>query len=319
MVISMDEPLSPPAENTWMPLPSNLRKPGSSGLLSIRRATLWSLVLEARQIPHRTEPYSFGWRLLVPAERFDAALSELQTFEREYRDWPPPLPLADASDHRLSKLAVLILLATFHNVTYLQIDLLGHSPVDWFTLGNAHARLILDGQWWRTITALTLHTGWPHLLGNLAIGGIFLVRLCQILGAGLAWSLVLASGALGNLFNAWLQHPEHRAVGASTAVFAALGLVAAINLVRYRHPLRRRLLLPIAAALALLAFLGSEGERTDLGAHLFGTLVGVLVGLLTGFLLGKFGRPGRRLDLLLALTAAGMVIGAWYAALAWNG
>jgi rhomboid protease GluP len=315
----MEEPDQLPADIDWLPLPRDPRQPGGAILLSSRRATLWALVLESRQIPHRSERHSFGWRLLVPAERFDAALWELQTFERENHDWPPPLPAIDGSDHRLSTLAVLILLATFHNLTYLQIDLLGHSPVDWFTLGNAHAGLILEGQWWRTITALTLHTGWPHLLGNLAIGGIFLVRLCWILGAGSAWCLMLVSGALGNLLNAWLQHPDHRAVGASTAVFAALGLVAAINLVRYRHPFRRRLLLPIAAALALLAFLGSEGERTDLGAHLFGMLVGVLVGLLTGFLLGNFGQPGRKLDLLLALTAAGMVVGAWYLALANGG
>jgi rhomboid protease GluP len=95
--------------------------------------------------------------------------------------------------------------------------------------------------------------------------------------------------------------------------------VAAINLVRYRHPLRRRLLLPIAAALALLAFLGTEGERTDVGAHLFGFLAGALLGLLTGYLLGKFGRPGRKSDLLLALAAAGMVVGSWYAALVLGG
>jgi rhomboid protease GluP len=308
-----------PADLDWLPLPRDLRKPGASVLLSDRRVTLWSLVLESRQIPHRSERHGFGWHLLVPAERFDAALWELQTFERENRDWPPPLPIGAASDHRLSTMAVLILLATFHNVTHLDIDLLGHHPVDWLTLGNAHAGKILDGQWWRTITALTLHTGWPHLLGNLAIGGIFLIRLCQILGAGLTWCLVLASGAFGNLFNAWLQHPEHRAVGASTAVFGALGLVAAINLVRYRHPLRRRLLLPIAAALALLAFLGTEGERTDVGAHLFGFLAGALLGLLTGYLLGKFGRPGRKSDLLLALAAAGMVVGSWYAALVLGG
>jgi membrane associated rhomboid family serine protease len=311
----MEESSSPPAEDNWKPLPRDLHKPGASVLLSSHRAALWSLVLESRQVPHRRERHSFGWRLLVAADRFDAALWELQTFEKENRGWPPTLPAGDTSDHRLSTLTVLILLATFHNLTYLQIDFLGHSPVDWFTRGNAHAGLIMQGQWWRTVTALTLHTGWPHLLGNLAIGGIFLVRLCQIVGPGLAWFLVLTSGALGNLVNAWLQHPDHRAVGASTAVFSALGIIAAINLVRFRHPLRRRLLLPIAAALGLLAFLGSEGEQTDLGAHLFGTLIGLGLGLLTGFLHGRFGRRGRMFDLFPALAAGALVAGAWYAAL----
>jgi membrane associated rhomboid family serine protease len=242
--------------------------------------------------------------LLVPDDRFEAAREELRRFEAENRNWPPPLPpQAPFTDNRLATVSVLLLLATFHNLTLLDLNLLGHRPVDWITLGNAHADLILAGQWWRPVTALTLHAGWLHLLSNLTLGGIFMVRLCRDLGSGLAWSLLLAAGFLGNLANACLQQPDHRAVGASTAVFGAVGLLAALSLVNFRNQLRRRWPLPVAAALGLLALLGSEGEHTDLGAHLFGFSFGIFLGLATGLLLGRFGQPGR-VNALLAVDVA---------------
>ena len=59
-----------------------------------------------------------------------------------------------------------------------------------------------------------------------------IVSLCRELGSGLAWSLLLGSGVLGNLANACLQLPDHRSVGASTVVFGAVGILAALNLLR---------------------------------------------------------------------------------------
>src|SRR6185369_4433376 len=110
----------------------------------------------------------------------------------------------------------------------------------------------------------TLHADLTHLLSNVTIGGIFIILLCRELGSGLAWSLLLGSGALGNLVNALVQAPTHRSVGASTAVFGAVGILAAISMVRYRHHLQRRWFIPVAAGLALLAILGTEGKNTDL-------------------------------------------------------
>lgn len=307
-------------EQQWRAIPARLEAPDSATVLSGRRLRSWVLVLEARGFLFRTQRQGFGWQLLVPAERHEAACEELRRFEAENRNWPPPLPPASAfADNRLTTISVLLLLATFHNLTRLDLDLLGHRPVDWLALGNAHAELILAGQWWRTVTALTLHSGWLHLLGNLTLGGIFIVRLCRDLGSGLAWSLLLASGILGNLANAFLQQPYHRAVGASTAVFGAVGLLAMLNLVTYRRHLQRRWPLPVAAALGLLALLGSEGERTDLGAHLFGFAFGLLLGVATAGLLRKFGRPIRTLNALLTVTSAGLVLAAWWAALAFAG
>lgn len=288
----------------------------AAGALSEQRSHLWALVLESRFVPCRVERWGVGWHLLVPAEHFAAARKELRLFEEENQNWPPPAPSAGfREDNTLATLSVLILLATFHNFTQLDISLPGHDQLDWTALGMANAAKIMDGQWWRTVTALTLHANGLHLLGNLAIGGVLVVGLCRELGSGLAWSLLLGAGILGNLVNAWLQPPTHSSVGASTAVFGAVGILCAIAIVRNRlHP-RRRWALPFAAALALLALLGTEGKQTDLGAHLFGCIFGMVLGLVAASLVEQRGLPGRRLNTLLALTCAGAVVLAWWAAL----
>jgi membrane associated rhomboid family serine protease len=214
----------------------------------------------------------------------------------------------------------LIAIGVFYNLTLHNINLAGHHPVNWNAIGNAHAGKIMSGQWWRLVTALTLHADWQHLLGNLVIGGVFISRLCRDLRSGPAWLLLLMAGALGNLVNAWLQNPAHRAVGASTAIFGAVGLLAAISMVRYRQNLRlrRRWTLPVAAALALLAMLGAGGENTDIGAHLFGFLFGLPLGLGAELAVERWGRPGRRANGLLALAAIGIVVSAWWSALLWG-
>ena len=308
-------------EEGWCPLPAHLEG-GQRGALSRRRMRSWSLVLEARRIPWQAERQGFGWQLLVPTGMQDAALRELRQYENENRDWPPPPPQGTPLvDNRTTTIWVLIVIGVFYNLTLHQVDLAGHHPVDWKTLGNAHAGKIMDGQWWRLITALTLHADWQHLLGNLLIGGIFISRLCRDLRSGPAWLLLLAAGTLGNLVNAWLQSPAHRAVGASTAIFGAVGTLAAISMVRYRHNLRRRRrwTLPVAAALGLLAMLGAGGENTDLGAHLFGFLFGLPLGFGAELLIERKGRPGRICNALLALSSALIVTGAWWSALRWGG
>lgn len=306
------ETRSPIAEESWPAVPAQLSDLSGPVRLSRRQVQAWVLTLESRQIPFRVEVDGPGWLLLVPPERFASALHELRQFEAANHNWPPPPPPPTPhADNLLITLSVLGLLGIFHNLVQLQLDPFGHSWIDWVGHGNADAGLIREGEWWRTVTALTLHADGRHLLGNLLIGGGFILMLCRALGSGLAWSLLLASGSFGNLLNAWLQAPVHRSVGASTAVFGAVGLLAATHLFQER----RRWYLPLASALALLALLGSEGENTDLGAHLFGLAVGLFLGLPTGFLLGRNGQPPRWLNTLLVLCSMILVFVSWYLAL----
>jgi rhomboid protease GluP len=296
----------------WLEIPPGLITGKTGSPLSERRARLWALVLDARAVPCRLDFSGGGWRLLAPADFLAAAIYELCQFEEENRNWPPPSPPPHPlSENTLATLSVLILLAIFHNI--IQLDV-AYSP-DWIDLGNAQASKILDGQWWRLVTALTLHADDLHLVSNLGIGGIFILLLCRELGSGLAWTLMLGSGILGNLANAWVQLHSHSSVGASTLVFGAVGILASLSAVRYRQQLHRRWALPIASALALLALLGTEGRNTDLGAHLFGFAFGIGLGLIAEYVVGRYGHPGRALNAVLALLCIGVVALAWWMAL----
>lgn len=282
------------------------------------QARSWALVLDSRSIPCCIEPEGGGWQLLVPEQHLESARRELQLFEAANRNWPPPVPAArQLIENTLPTVSVLLLLATFHNLTLIGLSLPEHGILDLYGLGTAHAASIREGEWWRLVTALTLHAGPVHLLSNLTIGGAFIILLCRELGSGLAWSLLLASGTLGNLINAWLQAPDHRSVGASTAVFGAVGILAAIRVVRDRHQLQRRWFIPVAAGVALLALLGTEGKQTDLGAHLFGFGVGIFFGIAAELLVGRYGRPGGMLNFLLAALSGVVVVGAWWCAISW--
>jgi membrane associated rhomboid family serine protease len=280
------------------------------------QALSWALVLDSRSIPCCIEADGESWQLLVPENLLESARRELRLFEEANQGWPPAPPAArQLIENTLPTVSVLILLATFHNLTLIGISLPEQGVLDLYELGTAHAAGIRGGQLWQCVTALTLHAGPVHLLGNLTIGGAFIILLCRELGSGLAWSLLLASGTLGNLINAWVQSPDHRSVGASTAVFGAVGILAAIRLVRYRHHLQRRWYIPIAAGVALLAILGTEGKNTDLGAHLFGFCTGILFGMAAEFMMGKYGRPGGVVNFLLAVLSMALVVGAWWAAI----
>jgi membrane associated rhomboid family serine protease len=273
-------------------------------------------VLDSRAIPCCIEASGEEWLLLVPENQLESARRELRLFEQANQGWPPAPPATrQLIENTLPTISVLILLATFHNLTLIGISLPERGIIDLYELGAAHAASIREGQLWQCVTALTLHAGPVHLLGNLTIGGAFIIILCRELGSGLAWSLLLASGTLGNLINAWVQSPEHRSVGASTAVFGAVGILAAIGTVRDRHHLQRRWFIPVAAGVALLAILGTEGKNTDLGAHLFGFGTGVLLGMAVEFLVERYGRPGGSVNFLLAVLSMSTVVGAWWAAM----
>ena len=153
---------------------------------------------------------------------------------------------------------------------------------DWYQLGRVDGTLLREGEWWRPVTALTLHSGLRHLVGNILFGTLFGLFAGRLLGSGLAWFAIVVSGAMGNVLNTLLLESSHRSIGASTAVFAALGLVAgyvwrAKLMSQERWPYRVG---PVVGGLALLMYTGTGDANTDVGAHLMGFLCGFASGML---------------------------------------
>jgi membrane associated rhomboid family serine protease len=186
---------------------------------------------------------------------------------------------------------------------------------DWLSAGAAQTGLMLQGEWWRAVTALCLHQSGAHLLGNLVFGTVFLMLLSQVTGAGVAALAMITAGAAGNVLSALVRAPEHTSIGASTAIFASIGLLAALRLARRQHfefsVLRNWT--PVAGGLALLAFLGFSGENTDMLAHVLGFGSGIAAGLM----LARWNRDwavDRGLQWACAGIAAAVVASAWVAA-----
>jgi len=219
-----------------------------------------------------------GGEFLLQVAPQDAAyaLRHLLQYAAENRPAPPPpapLPLQPYA-WLGSVLYVVVLLGVAWVLSS------GLVRLDAFEQGDLDAARVQAGEWWRAWTALTLHLDGPHLAANLLAGVWFGYLAARQMGPGTAWLLTVTGGAVANLLEGQFGPPEHRAVGASTAVFAALGAMAAYSWrERLRLPQSRaRRWGPLVAGVILLGWTGSAGEGTDVVAHLGGFVVGAIFG-----------------------------------------
>ena len=126
---------------------------------------------------------------------------------------------------------------------------------------------------------------------------------------------MLLTAGLGNYINVALHGEEHLFVGFSTAVFAVIGMLSMLG-PHNRVSKRYVRIIPFMAGAALLAMIGSSGERTDLGAHLFGLCCGFASGWILGRPLFLRLRRSMWLQTFLFLLSIAVIVLSWRAALA---
>jgi len=190
---------------------------------------------------------------------------------------PTPLPAINEKGKTAAAGACLVLCiihaATVYHGNHYQV-VLNH---------GASALYILQGEYGRCITALMLHSDVQHLAGNVL--GLLLLGsvVCSLLGPGRGLFLILFSGTVGNLLNAFMYRRVHLSIGASTAVMGAVGILVAWQLKKkvtitsepyHLIDIKGSALYPLGAGAALVGMF-SGGENTDVSAHVLGFLAGL--------------------------------------------
>lgn len=289
----------------------DLKIPGSHRA-DKQKITEWELVLTAMGVDYNRGEHD---ELFVPVSQTVRAVEEIRLYEEEEKKLPGSLPASvQKQENVFANLLILSLLLLFFVVVSGDPGSSGLADPSWLEKGRMDAGKILDGEIWRTVTALTLHSDPAHVLGNVIIGAPFVIMVCSGLGMGLGWLLIILSGAMANYINALVVAPTHLSIGFSTSVFAAVGIMS-VNSIRHS-----RLTLPNAfvLGLALLALLGVGGENTDLGAHLFGFLVGFVMGWIALILIDTMENI-KKVDSLFGLSALLLVLESWFVALSGKG
>lgn len=238
-------------------------------------------------------PSPAGYRLLVKPSVAARAQAELASYDRESAGWPPrvapDVPALPRLELVTPLLWALVVMAVFRGQL--------HHP-GWTEAGALDSAAVFErGEWWRAGTALFLHANREHLVSNLLAGVFAFATELSLFGRAHGWLLLGVAAVSGNLAVAAMHYPgPYVSLGASTAIFAALGLLTgrAVRIaIRAQHPHRGRLFfVPLAAGLTVLALYGTGSPQVDVLAHVAGFTAGAVLGFMAGRL-APAGLPGQ--------------------------
>ncbi len=273
----------------------------------------YSLVLSASGITHRIQFVSQECiQIFVSPKQQERALYELSAYDNESLYWPPKVNEDKFAPtfRAMSPVIAGCLIFTYGLTGDWQQDSL------WFVKGAGDSKAILENfELYRLVTPLTLHADIVHLLGNCLLGGFLLHFFLHLTGNGIGLAAMLITATIANFINVAVHGPGHLFVGFSTAIFSVIGMLCTINFARKTKRFGLHFFMPVMSGLALLAFLGSGGERTDLGAHLFGLLCGLIGGNFVRLPWFTTLRESFLAQTLLSILAFGVCIGCWFLAL----
>jgi len=247
--------------------------------LSESQMNAFSAVLASANVPFRSQKSRGEWSIHVE----DAHVEHARHILSEYLYENQPVDTAvDTVDEPSTKTLSGVWAGGMLAAVYIAAGRGKNLDVFIKSFGSS-ASEIVEGDFYRTATSLFFHGDAGHLVGNMVCIALFGTAVCGITGWGVGWLMILFGGMSGNLLNAFFYQSGHISIGASTAVFGAVGILSGYQFMNRakrsgQSGWRKSAWLPIACGLALLAFLGA-GEYTDIMAHLFGFMSGLLLGV----------------------------------------
>lgn len=146
-----------------------------------------------------------------------------------------------------------------------------------FYSGMSVNYLIGEGQWWRIVTSIFIHSGFFHVLFNMFSLFLFGPELEKIAGKARFLTIYLLSGIFGNVATYIIEDGIYASVGASGAIFGIFGaFVGLVYYTRKTMPQLKQIIMPLVIISLIITFLS---PNVNIPGHLGGFVTGILLGL----------------------------------------
>ena len=269
----------------------------------------WSLVLYAMGIPHKVISLQSGWIIRVKDRYRKEAEHQIELFEKENSPSSPEENIEKDTLIKYLPLLFSFLLIGFHifintRANYRQF----------LESGCMSGDIIRKYQLWRGVTALTIHIDLTHLFSNIIFGSLIIASVQRQIGKGFGWLMILFASFAGNFLNGLLHSVLFKSIGASAAVFIALGILTSIQFIKKIREKTRQSWMPLLAAAALLGLL-SQGKYIDLMGHFLGLFTGLIFGIILALYIIFWKLPGEKLQGFFSLFSLSIVIFCWLIAI----
>jgi rhomboid protease GluP len=271
----------------------------------------WSLVLASQgiQATLQIDPESRRWFLIVEEQDYEPAMAAIRQYRLENRGWN--------WKQKLEWSGVM-----FHWGVLLWCILLG--LVYWFDAAHGNglrgagmmdSAAVRKGEWWRVLTAVSLHSNVGHLAANLTTGFLLLGLAMARYGAGVSLLAAYLAGGIGNLAGLFFYQRPYHGLGASGMVMGALGLMTVQSLSLWRESSRMGKFIAsgIMGGVLMFIFFGLNPE-SDVVAHLGGFVGGCLLGCVLALLPAAWVR-NNSVNVVASLFVTGLFMWTWWKAL----
>ncbi len=185
-------------------------------------------------------------------------------------------------NRRMACVNLTIIAVNFMYFAYLEIVGDTENSVFMIEHGAMFLPAVLDGEYWRLLTAVFMHFGISHIINNMLILYVLGDNLERALGAVKYLILYLACGIGANAVSLWFDMRSAQisvSAGASGAVFGVIGgLLYAVGVNRGRLEDLSTRQLAVMAVLALYFGFTSTGVNNI--AHIAGLVIGIIMGFI---------------------------------------
>ena len=185
-------------------------------------------------------------------------------------------------------------------------------PQEVLAVGALVPALVAEGEAWRLLTSLFLHSGFTHLALNM-ISLYFLGSFAEVsFGRSRFLALYFISGVAGGLAYLYFGAFNSPAVGASGAIFGLLGGVFGFAIRRGTFSMRNPVINQLLILTAINLFLGATIPNVSNTAHIGGLVGGFVFGYLMAPPVYSQKRLTATTPTLVAFGFEALLLGAWF-------